>query len=85
MHSSGLADDFNKQGEICRQQHGLRFAYHNHGYTFDRSWKDRSHKIIMMENTDLDLVDFEMDTYWVYTAGKDPDCLYKKIPEQIFT
>ena len=26
----------------------------------------------MMQNTDKNLVDFEMDIYWVVTAGQDP-------------
>ncbi|MEY4884808.1 MAG: hypothetical protein RL151_117, partial [Bacteroidota bacterium] len=29
-----FADIFNKRGEVCRK-HGIRFAYHNHGYTFE--------------------------------------------------
>lgn len=75
-----LADEFNKQGEICKQ-HGLRFAYHNHGYTFDEL-EGQIPQDYLMQNTDPDLVDFEMDTYWVYTAGKDPISYIKKYPNR---
>jgi sugar phosphate isomerase/epimerase len=73
-----LADDFNKQGEICKQ-HGLRFAYHNHGYTFIEL-EGQIPQDYLMGNTDPELVDFEMDTYWVYTAGKDPIDYIKRYP-----
>lgn len=73
-----LADEFNKQGEICRQ-HGVKFAYHNHGYTFDLL-DGQIPQDYLMENTDPGLVDYEMDTYWVYTAGKDPIEYLKKYP-----
>ncbi len=64
------ADDFNKAGEIC-QKNGIRFAYHNHDYSF-RIQDTQYPQDIMMKNTDPALVDFEMDMYWVVTAGQDP-------------
>ncbi|WP_028297743.1 TIM barrel protein [Olivibacter sitiensis] len=61
---------FNEYGRICKQA-GIRFAYHNHDYTF----KEQSGKFpqdILMQETDPELVDFEMDIYWVVDAGQDP-------------
>ncbi|MGY6744677.1 MAG: sugar phosphate isomerase/epimerase family protein [Cecembia sp.] len=75
-----LAEEFNKQGEICKK-HGLRFAYHNHGYTFDEL-EGQIPQDYLMENTDPNLVDFEMDTYWVYTAGTDPVDYIKRYPNR---
>lgn len=75
-----LTDDFNKQGEICKN-HGIKYAYHNHGYTFVEL-DGQIPQDYMMENTDPDLVDFEMDTYWVYTAGKDPIDYIKRYPNR---
>lgn len=75
-----LAEEFNKQGEICKR-HGLRFAYHNHGYTFEEL-EGQLPQDYLMENTEADLVDFEMDTYWVYTAGKDPIDYIKRYPNR---
>jgi sugar phosphate isomerase/epimerase len=34
----------------------------------------------MMQNTDKNLVDFEMDIYWVVTAGQDPIAWIDKYP-----
>ncbi|TXI33421.1 MAG: sugar phosphate isomerase/epimerase [Niabella sp.] len=65
-----IAEGFNTAGEICRRN-GLRFAYHNHDYSF-RLQNGQYPQNIMMENTDPALVDYEMDMYWVVTAGQDP-------------
>jgi sugar phosphate isomerase/epimerase len=72
------ADDFNKNGEICRKA-GLKFAYHNHGYSFTQQ-DGQFPQDIMMQNTDPNLVDYEMDMYWTVTAGQDPDAWFKKYP-----
>lgn len=75
-----FAEVFNARGEVCRRN-GLRFAYHNHGYSFVE--KDgRIPQDILMENTDAALVDFEMDIYWVVTAGSDPEAWLKKYPNR---
>jgi sugar phosphate isomerase/epimerase len=65
-----FADIFNQRGEICRKN-GIRFAYHNHGYTFEPV-EGKIPQELLMDATDPALVDFEMDIYWVVTAGADP-------------
>lgn len=70
------AEGFNKAGEIC-QKNGLRFAYHNHDYSF-RLQNNEYPQDILMKNTDPALVDFEMDMYWVVTAEQDPIAWMKK-------
>lgn len=72
------ADDFNRYGEICRK-YGIRYAYHNHDYTFSLL-EGQIPQNILLNNTDKDLVDFEMDIYWVVTAGQDPITWLKKYP-----
>ncbi len=64
------AYQFNKAGEICKKE-GLKFAYHNHDYSF-KELEGQIPQNILMDNTDADLVTFEMDMYWVVTAGVDP-------------
>ena len=64
------AEQFNKAGEICRKE-GLRFAYHNHDYSF-KELEGQIPQDIFMSYTDDALVDFEMDMYWVVTAGANP-------------
>ena len=75
-----ITDDFNKQGEICKQ-HGIKFAYHNHGYTFVDLDGQIPHDYLL-ENTNPDLVDFEMDMYWTVAAGVDPIAYMKKFPNR---
>jgi len=65
-----VADRFNDAGETLKS-HGLKFAYHNHDYTF-KMLDGQLPQDILMENTNPDLVDFELDMYWVFVAGYDP-------------
>jgi len=74
------ADSFNKAGEICKKN-GLRFAYHNHGYTF-KEQEGQMPQDVLMNSTDPALVDFELDIYWVVTAGADPEAWFNKYPNR---
>lgn len=71
-----FADTFNEKGEICKK-HGIRFAYHNHDYSF-KELEGQLPQDVMMNNTDAALVDFEMDIYWVVTGKQDPEAWLKK-------
>ena len=75
-----FADQFNKSGEICKKN-GLRFAYHNHGYSF-KPLEDQFPQDVMMQNTDAALVDYEMDIYWLVTAGQDPEAWLTLYPNR---
>ena len=72
------AEHFNDRGRICKK-HGIRFAYHNHDYSFVPI-DGVLPQDIFMQHTDKDLVDFEMDIYWVVTAGEDPNKWFDKYP-----
>lgn len=71
-----IADEFNAKGEICKKN-GIRFAYHNHDYSFKQQ-EGQFPQDVLMKGTDPSLVDFEMDIYWVVTAGQDPQEWMKK-------
>ena len=73
-----FAEKFNQCGEICKKN-GLRFAYHNHAYSFELL-DGQYPQDVLMQQSDKDLVDFEMDMYWVVTAGADPEAWIKKYP-----
>ena len=73
-----FADEFNKCGEICKKN-GIRFAYHNHDYSF-KPINGQVPQEVMMNGTDKNLVDFEMDIYWVVAAGEDPKAWFAKHP-----
>jgi sugar phosphate isomerase/epimerase len=67
---SALAREFNRYGEAAADR-GLRFYYHNHNFEFTR---DRGRRLydVLLDETDPDLVFFELDLYWIVTAGADP-------------
>ena len=71
-----IADQFNKSAEICKKN-GIRFAYHNHDYSFTQQ-DGQYPQDIFMQNTSADNMDYEMDIYWVVTAGADPEAWLKK-------
>lgn len=73
-----IADQFNQMGETLKS-HGLRFAYHNHDYSFVPQ-EGALGQDILMDNTDPALVDFEMDIYWVHVAGINPAEYLAKYP-----
>jgi sugar phosphate isomerase/epimerase len=75
-----FADEFNQKGEVCKKN-GIRFAYHNHDYSF-KLVDNQMPQDVMMNGTDASLVDFEMDIYWVVTAGQDPEAWFKKYPNR---
>jgi len=72
------ADTFNRCGEICRAN-GLRFAYHNHHYTFF-DVQNVKPQDVLMQGTDPELVDFELDIFWLVAAGEDPVDWLRKYP-----
>jgi sugar phosphate isomerase/epimerase len=75
-----FATEFNQKGEVCKKN-GIRFAYHNHDYSF-KAIDGQLPQDVMMQNTDPALVDFEMDMYWVVTGGHDPITWIKKYPNR---
>lgn len=75
-----MADDFNTKGEYCKQ-HNIKFTFHNHDFTFTemggvlpQEW--------LLDHTDKNLVDFQVDFYWVIVAGKDPVTHINKYPDR---
>jgi sugar phosphate isomerase/epimerase len=65
-----IAQQFNEMGTICKKN-GIRFAYHNHDYSF-KSLEEQIPQTVLLKETDPTLVDFELDIYWANYAGQDP-------------
>ncbi|UBM60625.1 sugar phosphate isomerase/epimerase [Marinilongibacter aquaticus] len=63
------AEDFNKAGEMCKK-YGLKFGYHNHSYSF-AFVSGMKGQMVLLENTDPDLVCFELDMCWSEAAGEN--------------
>ena len=75
-----VTDLFNDCGRICKEN-GIRFAYHNHEYSFKAFSGMIPHDFIM-QNTDPEIVDHEMDIYWVVTGGADPVDFLTRYPNR---
>lgn len=75
-----LAEQMNKAGDHCKDA-GLRLAYHNHDFEFD-TYEGTSGLEILLDHTDKELVDFEMDIFWVAFSGIKPADLFNKYPQR---
>lgn len=68
-HVLRRADQFNQVGALAKER-GMRFYYHNHFQEFQRLG-DRYIYEVILDNTDPELVDLQMDVYWMYRGGQD--------------
>ena len=66
-----LADDFNRAGETARVA-GLRLGYHNHDWELKALPDGTTPMDLLLESTDPDLVDWQMDIFWTVHGGADP-------------
>lgn len=73
-----IAHKINEAAVLCKKS-GLKIAYHNHDFEFEEYGNTTGYDILLKE-TDKNLVDFEMDLYWVYRSGNDPFQLFKDNP-----
>ena len=58
---------------------GMQFAYHNHDFEF-QPLEDTLVYDFIIKNTAADLVNMEMDLYWISKAGQDPVAYFEKYP-----
>lgn len=65
-----LVEILNTAGAVCKN-YGLKLAYHNHDFEFNRMVAGRRPMDMLLEEVDPDLVQFELDLYWVTRAGSD--------------
>jgi sugar phosphate isomerase/epimerase len=70
-------DDFNKFGKILKEQYGLEFIYHNHGFEFE-PYENGTLYDYIVKNTDPKYVSFELDILWAFFPGQDPAKLLNK-------
>ncbi|WP_165020644.1 sugar phosphate isomerase/epimerase family protein [Dysgonomonas sp. ZJ279] len=69
---------YNEIGKRCKAQ-GMKFGYHNHDHEFKKV-EDQVMYDYMIENTDPELVFFEMDVYWVVRGSQSPVDYFNKYP-----
>jgi sugar phosphate isomerase/epimerase len=75
-----IAAEFNKAGEKCKKA-GLQFAYHNHAFEFEKVGNAVLYDYLL-ENTDPELVKYELDMYWVVAGNQDPLAYLNKYPNR---
>ncbi|MES2458314.1 MAG: sugar phosphate isomerase/epimerase [Bacteroidota bacterium] len=73
-----VAARLNEAAELAKQS-GLQMAYHNHDFEFKKYGETTGYDILLQE-TNKDLIHFEMDLYWVVRSGNDPVALFDKHP-----
>jgi sugar phosphate isomerase/epimerase len=78
LKAKEMANIFNVAAKYC-QTLGMKFGYHNHDFEFKEYNGEMLYKTLL-ENTDKNLVHFEMDLYWVVVAGQQPVEWFKKHP-----
>jgi sugar phosphate isomerase/epimerase len=67
-----LADRFDKAAEMASKA-GLQFFYHNHDFEFSNKQPDGTPLYdILLNETDTNLVKFELDLYWIVVGGESP-------------
>jgi sugar phosphate isomerase/epimerase len=68
-----LAEHLQEAGTIAKEEFGLQFFYHNHDFEFSNKQADGTPVYnILLEETDSDVVKFELDLYWIVYGGEDP-------------
>jgi sugar phosphate isomerase/epimerase len=74
-------DDFNKAGKILKDEFGITFCYHNHGYEFVQ-WEGGTLMDFIIQKTNPEYVSFEIDILWAYIHGQNPVKLILKYPKR---
>ncbi|MDA0746274.1 MAG: sugar phosphate isomerase/epimerase, partial [bacterium] len=83
VYREGGADGFTRfaqeASEVARKlaAAGLAFGYHNHSFELER-FGDRTGLQILMEESDPDVFQMEIDTYWIQHGGGDPAAWIRK-------
>ena len=73
-----LANTFNQLGAAANDA-GIQFAYHNHDFEFG-SLDGGVPFDVLLEETDPDLVRFQMDVFWTVNGGADPLRYFARYP-----
>jgi sugar phosphate isomerase/epimerase len=74
-----LADLMNEIGTRAKAS-TLQYAYHNHNHEFVKMPDGSYGYDVLLNNTDPDLVKFEVDCGWMSAAGADPIAYFRKYP-----
>ena len=73
-----LMEVFNKSGELCQKNGGMKFGYHNHDFEFSEKFDGVSLYDIILTNTDPKLVIHQLDIGNLYNGGAKADDIMNK-------
>lgn len=76
---ANLAKILNKLGQKAKNA-GLKLLYHNHDFEFVKDANGIVPIDYLLEYCDSNLVNFQMDLYWVIKAKADPLAYFEKYP-----
>ena len=76
------AAEFNRVGRLLREQHGLSFCYHNHGYEFVQHGDGTLFDVLMAETNPED-VGIELDILWAHFPGADPAAIVDRYGSRV--
>ncbi len=74
-----ITSRINEAAELVKQS-GLKLAYHNHDFELHKHEDGATGYEIMLNGTDKNMVNFEMDLYWIVRSGNDPISFFNKYP-----
>ncbi len=78
----GAAKQFNELGKRAKDM-GMQFAFHNHDYEFANYGEGKTGYEILVQETDPELVFFELDCYWATQAGQNPLTMLQTMGKRI--
>ncbi len=78
---ANLTEIINTLGKKCKKA-GLKLLYHNHDFEFIKDADGIVPIDYLLEHTDPEYVNFQMDLYWVTKAGADPVAYFEKYPRR---
>jgi len=73
-----LMEIFNKSGELCQKNGGMRFGYHNHDFEFSEKLDGETLYDIILKNTEPKLVIHQLDIGNLYNGGAKADDIMNK-------
>jgi len=76
-----MAAQLNKAGELCAKA-GLTVGYHNHFWEFRQLADGGKGYDILLNETDPELVTFELDLFWIKKSGINPIDYFEKYPKR---
>lgn len=81
-------DYYNAIGEKCKAE-GMKFGYHNHAYEFEKKYEVEGGEIsmydYMVQNTNPELVHFQLDVYWSQKGERKASELFEQYPGRFET